>query len=270
MSSVNIHPTAIVHDGAELGEGVEIGPFCEVGPKVVLGDNVRLHGRSSVHGETVLGEQCEVFPNAVIGCRGQSIGSKDEPGTGVVVGPRTVFREFVSVHAGLPHGSKITRIGADCYFMTYSHAGHDCQIGDKCVFANAAEIGGHCHLGDQVWVGGVVAVHQFTEIGEHAFVAGGAIVVSDIIPFAVVEGNRAHLAGLNVKGLSRRGFSRDDIRTIRRAYKALFEPDADDTPFADRIDPVAQQFAGNPHVEKMIAFLKKDRSRPLCVAEKRH
>lgn len=267
MSATQIHPSAVIHDGAELGEGVEIGPFCEVGPKVVLGDGVRLHGRVTVMGETVLGEKCELFPGVVLGCRGQSIGAKDEPGTGLVVGARTVFREFSNVHAGLPHGAKVTRIGSDCFFMAYSHAGHDCQIGNHCVFANAVEIGGHCVLGNHVWIGGVVALHQFTEIGEHAFVAGGSIVVSDILPYAMVQGNRAHLSGLNVKGLSRRGFSREDIRTIRRAYKALYD-EVGDVAFAERVDAVAREFEGNPHVGKMVAFLKKKRSRPLCTTER--
>ncbi|MCI4646322.1 MAG: acyl-ACP--UDP-N-acetylglucosamine O-acyltransferase [Hyphomonadaceae bacterium] len=262
MNEPRIHPSSVIHEGAEIGEGVEIGPFCEVGPQVVLGARVRLHGRVTIMGETILGEDCEVFPGAVLGCRGQSLGAKDEPGTGLVVGPRTVFREFSSVHAGLVHGRKITRIGSDCYFMTYAHAGHDCQIGNHCVFANAAEIGGHCLVGDHVWMGGVVAIHQFSEIGDHAFVAGGAIVVSDVIPFGIVAGNRAQLTGLNVKGMTRRGFSREDIRIIRRAYKMLFEGEG---AFADRLEATVQAFQGAPHVTQVLDFIRKDRSRALCL-----
>lgn len=266
MSSVRIHPSAVVHEGAQIGDGVEIGPFCEVGPKVILSDGVRLHGRSTVMGETELGEQCELFPGAVLGGRGQSLGAKDEPGTGLVVGPRTVFRECTSVHAGLPHGDRITRIGADCYFMAYSHAGHDCQIGDHCVFANAVEIGGHCRLGHHVWIGGMVAVHQFSEIGDHAFIAGGSIIVADIVPFAMAVGNRAHLSGLNVKGLTRRGFARSDIRTIRRAYKMIFESEG---AFAERVERARAAFAGEPYVKQMLDFIDKERPRPLCTAEQK-
>lgn len=262
--SVSIHPSAVVHPGAQLGEGVEIGPFCEVGPNVILGDRVKLHGRSTVMGSTVLGEDCELFPGAVLGHRAQSIGAKEDPGTGLHVGARTVFREHTSVHAGQLRDEPITRVGEDCFFMAYSHAGHDCQIGRGCVFANACEVGGHVKVGDNVWMGGVVAIHQYTQIGEQAFIAGGAIVVSDVIPFATVTGNRAHLSGLNINGLKRRGFSREDMRELRAAYKLIFEGEGG---FAQRVAEAAKLYADSANVMKIINFIQKDRPRALCLPE---
>lgn len=262
--SVTIHPMAVVHPRAELGTGVEIGPFCEVGPNVQLGDRVKLHGRSTVMGATVLGEDCELYPGAVLGHRAQSVGAQEDPGTGLHVGARTVFREHTSVHAGQLKDEPITRVGSDCFFMAYSHAGHDCQIGNNCVFANACEVGGHVKVGDHVWMGGVVAIHQFTHIGEQAFIAGGAIVVSDVIPFATVTGNRAHLSGLNFNGLKRRGFDKCDLKAMRTAYKFIFEGEG---AFADRVSEAATRFDGNPHAMKIIDFIRKDRPRALCMPE---
>lgn len=261
-----IHPSAVIHDGAELGEGVEIGPFCEVGPHVRLGANVKLHGRVSIIGRTVLDEGCEVFPGAVIGGRAQSIGSKDHPDTGVHIGPRTVLREIVTIHAGLPGHRGVTRVGADCYFMHTSHIGHDGLVGDKCVIANGVQIGGHCTIGNNVWFGGVVAVHQFTHIGDHAFVSGGAILVGDLVPFSVAIGNRARLSGLNVKGLKRRGFDRADLRLLREAYQLLFEQA--DLPFADRLALARERYVDAPLARQMVDFVDNPaRSRPLCLPD---
>jgi UDP-N-acetylglucosamine acyltransferase len=263
--SACVHPSSVVHDGAVFGEGVEVGPFCEVGPKVVLGDRVRLHGRVTIMGDTQLGDDCELFPGAVLGHRAQSIGSQEVPGTGLRVGARTVFREHTSVHAGTLKDSAVTHVGSDCYFMAYSHAGHDCQIGNHCVFANACEVGGHVKIGDHVWMGGSVAIHQFTHIGTQAFIAGGAIVVSDVIPFTIAVGNRAHLGGLNLNGLKRRGFSKADMKGMRAGYKAIFSET--DQPFAARVSAAAERFADDRNVMAMIEFILKDRSRPLCLPD---
>lgn len=264
--SASIHPSAVIHDGAILGEGVEIGPFCEVGPHVRLGDGVKLHGRATIIGRTSLGEGCEVFPGAVIGGRAQSIGSSDHPDTGVEIGARTVLREQVTIHAGLPGHRGITRVGSDCYFMHTSHIGHDGLMGNKCVIANGVQIGGHCTVGDNVWFGGVVAVHQFTHIGDHAFVSGGAILVGDLIPFAVGLGNRAELSGLNVKGLKRRGFNRDDLAGLRAAYQLFFG--RGEMTFAERLAVAREQYTGTSPARQIVDFIDNpDRSRPLCLPD---
>lgn len=262
--TAQVHASSVVHEEARLGEGVVIGPFCEVGPGVVLKDRVKLHGRVTLMGSVELGEDAEVFPGAVLGGRAQSLGSKEDPDTGVIIGARTIIRESVTIHAGMPSARRFTRVGDDCYFMAYSHAGHDCSIGNKNVFANSVQMAGHITTGEHVWAGGAAAIHQFTEIGDHAFVAGGAILVADVIPFGMVAGNRASLQGLNVRGLTRRGFTRDDLHRLRRVYKAVFEGEG---AFADRLDAARENASDDSHVQKLVDFISADRRRPLCLPE---
>ncbi|MEL6287036.1 MAG: acyl-ACP--UDP-N-acetylglucosamine O-acyltransferase, partial [Pseudomonadota bacterium] len=221
--TVKVHPLANVERGAELGRSVEIGPFCHVGANVTIGDGTRLFPHATVMGHTRLGEDCELHPYAIVGNAPQVMGYVPDAYSRLEVGDRTVFRENASAHTGSPSGSGISRIGSDCYFMTNVHIGHDCQLGDHCVIASGAGLAGHVTFGHHVWVGGYSAFHQHTHVGAHAFIGGGAIVVGDVIPFGTVVGNRAALTGINVKGLLRRGFSRDRIRAMRRGYKTLFE-----------------------------------------------
>lgn len=260
--SATVHPSAIVHPGADLGEGVEIGPFCEVGPNVVLEAGVRLHARASVIGHTRLGEGCELFEGAVLGGLPQILGERSSPDARLVVGPRGVFREHTTVSTGSSRHSGLTQIGADAFLMQGTHIGHDCRLGDHCVLANGVMVGGHVVLGDQVWIGGMAALHQFTHVGDHAFIAGGAIVVGDVVPFGAVVGNRAALSGLNLTGLKRRGFDRARLHTLRRAYKALFEAPG---PFSERVDTVRREFPGAQDVADLLAFIEDPaRTRELC------
>ncbi len=264
MSAAQIHPTAIVHDGAEIGAGCQIGPFCEVGPLTELGEGCVLHARSSVIGATRLGRNCVLHSGAIVGGGPQSIGFEPDASSRLTIGEGCVFREFSSVHTGLPAFGGITRIGERCYFMQGAHAGHDCQFGDDCVLANSAVVGGHCVVGNRVWMGGTVAVHQFTEIGDNAFIGGGSILVGDVIPFGIVSGNRARLRGLNITGLKRRGFSREQIHRLRAVYRALFETDGD---ICARVAGAAAQFAGHEDAMSMIDFVGAKRKRPLCLPD---
>ncbi|MEL6569133.1 MAG: acyl-ACP--UDP-N-acetylglucosamine O-acyltransferase [Pseudomonadota bacterium] len=263
--TAKVHPSSVVHDGAQIGTGVEIGPFCEIGAGAVLSDGVKLHGRVTLTGAVHLGEQVEVFSGAALGGRAQSIGSKDAPDTGVVVGARSVLRECVTIHAGLPDHNRYTRLGEDCYMMAYCHLGHDCDIGDNNVMANCVQYAGHIKTGRHVWAGGSAAVHQFTEIGDYAFVGGGAILVEDVIPFGMVAGNRASLQGLNIRGLTRRGFTRSDLHEVRRAYKAIFQGSGT---LLERMQRAEIDFSGNSNVSQLLEFIRKDRKRPLCLPER--
>lgn len=260
--NAKVHPSAIVHSGAELGDGVEIGPFCEVGPNVVLEAGVRLRARASVLGHTRLGEGCELFEGAVLGGLPQILGEQSSPDARLVVGPRGTFRENVTVSTGSPRHTGLTEIGADAYFMESVHIGHDCRLGARSVLANGVKLAGHVVLGDQVWIGGMAALHQFTHVGDHAFIAGGAIVVGDVVPFGAVVGNRAVLTGLNLTGLKRRGFDRARLHTLRRAFKALFDGPGQ---FADRVETVRRDFPDAPDVTALLTFIEDPaRTRDLC------
>ena len=260
-----IHPSSIIHDGAEIGTGVEIGPFCEIGSDVTLEDGVRVHSHVRIGGRTRLGEACEAHSGVVLGEPPQILGLAPSPEARLEIGPRCTLREYVTAHVGSPDHGGVTRIGADCFLMVGVHVGHDCRIGEKCVIANNVAIAGHVHLGEQVWIGGQAAIHQFTEIADHAFIAGGAILVGDVPPFTMAAGNHARLSGLNVNGLKRRGFSREDMKTLRAAYRMVF---AGEGTFDERAEAVATQFADSALAMQLVDFVRADRKRPLCLPDR--
>ncbi|MEM5517479.1 acyl-ACP--UDP-N-acetylglucosamine O-acyltransferase [Henriciella sp. AS95] len=264
MTQANIHPTAIVEDGAQLGQGVTIGAFAYVGPKVTLADGCHIHERATVMGQTELGADVEVYPGAVIGCAPQILGFKDDGTSRVTIGARTILRENVTVHGGSPAHGGLTSVGEDCLLMVNSHIAHDCHVGNKCVFANGVQVGGHIVIGDQVWMGGLAAIHQFCRIGRHSFVGGGAIVVADVIPYGSVIGNHAHLAGLNIVGMKRRGFSRKSIHDLRAAYRMLF---AKEGTFSERVTDAEETYGDCPELVEVIEFIRSGKSRSLCLPE---
>lgn len=260
-----IHPTAIVEDGAEIGEGVEIGPYAFVGCHVTLGAGVRLFHHASVVGRTRLGAGCEVHPFAHIGGDPQILGLKPGPAR-TEIGENCIFREHSTIHGGSPSGRGSTQIGSGCFFMTGTHVGHDGRVGNKCVFANNAILAGHVTLGDQVWLGGHSAVHQFVRIGDHAFLGGGGILVDDLVPFGSAVGNHAELAGVNVNGLKRRGFSRSDMAEIRKVYTELFEGEGT---FSERLRELQAHHADRALARQILDFAAAEAKRPLCRPRRR-
>ena len=259
-AAATIHPKAHVAEGARLGAGVEIGPWCVVGPEVVLGDNVRLTSNVVIEGRTTVGEGCVVHPFAVLGGPPQHLAHKGEP-TELVIGARNTIREHVTMNSGTVAGGSVTIVGSNGLFMTGSHVAHDCRVGDHVVFANNATLGGHVTVGDFVFLGGLSAVHQHTRVGRYSFIGGLAPVTKDVIPYALV-GNDASLEGMNLVGLKRRGFSRDVIVDLRTAFRLLFAPEGT---FGERLEDVARVFARSDEVMEIVAFIRSDANRPLCM-----
>jgi UDP-N-acetylglucosamine acyltransferase len=256
-----VHPTALVHEGAKLGAGVEIGPFCIVGPDVTLERGVRLLSHVVVEGVTTLGDDCVVHPFANLGGPPQHLAYKGEP-TRLIVGPRNMIREHVTFHTGTAEGRGVTTIGSDALYMVGPHVAHDCIVGDKVTLAKGATLGGHVQMADYVFMGGLAAVHQFSRVGRYAFIGGLAAVTKDVIPFGSVWGNHAHLEGLNLVGLKRRGFARDTINDLRAAYRLLF---AEEGTFQERIDDVARAYPKSAEVMEIVDFIRADANRPLCL-----
>jgi UDP-N-acetylglucosamine acyltransferase len=155
----------------------------------------------------------------------------------------------------------VTRVGDNCLFMVGAHVAHDCQIGDHVILVNNATLGGHVIVEDHAILGGLSAVHQFVRIGRHAMIGGMSGVERDVIPYGLVMGDRARLNGLNIIGMQRRGFSRDDIQGLRSAYNCLF---GDEGTLSERVDLVAKRFAGIGPVDELIAFIRADSSRAIC------
>lgn len=256
-----IHATAIVAPGARLGDDVEVGPFCIIGEHAVIGTRTRLANNVVIEGHTEIGEDCVIHAFAVLGGAPQHLAYRGEP-TRLVVGDRNVIREYVTMHIGTPGGRGITTVGDDGFFMAQAHVAHDCIVRNKVVLAHAATLGGHVVVDDFAIVGGLAAVHQYSRIGRHVNIGGLAAVTKDVIPFGSVWGNHAHLEGLNLVGLKRRGFSREVINDLRAAYRLLF---ADEGTFQERIEDVSRVFAGSSEVMEIIDFIRAEASRPLCL-----
>ncbi len=259
--SVTIHPTAIVHEGARLGDGVSVGPYCIVGPQVVLKERVELKSHVVIDGITEIGADTVIHPFACLGGPPQHLAHKGEP-TRLVVGDRNLVREHVIMHAGTTQGGGVTTVGNDCMFMAHSGIAHDCHVGNNVILANVASVGGHVHIGDYVFLGGSCAVHQFARLGRYCFVGGGAVVTKDVIPYGSVWGNHARLEGLNLVGLKRRGFTREQILSLRTAYRMMF---AEEGTFQERLDDVLENFAEVSQVVEIVKFIREDSTRPICL-----
>ena len=253
-----IHPTAIIEPGAEIAAGARIGPYCHVGPKVVLGEEVELLSHVVVAGRTSIGAGTRIFPFASIGHRPQDLKYAGED-SALVIGRRNVIREHVTVNPGTAGGGMLTQIGDGCLFMVGVHVGHDCRLGDNVIMANNATLAGHVVVGDYAAFGGLSAVHQFVRIGQHAYVGGVTGVERDVIPFGLVMGDRARLAGLNMVGLQRRGFSREDIQALRNAYQMIFE-DGNGT-LAERVEAAAARYGEVKPVRDLVDFMRADNAR---------
>ncbi|AJD52206.1 UDP-N-acetylglucosamine acyltransferase [Thalassospira sp. MBR-102] len=255
-----VHPTAIVEDGAQIGQDVEIGPYCVVGPQAVLGDRVKLHSHVVVAGITSIGEDSTIFPFASVGHAPQDLKFKNEPSR-LIIGKRNKIREGATLNPGTEGGGMETTIGDDCLFMAGAHVGHDCHIGNHCILVNNGTLAGHVMVDDFAIVGGLSAVHQFVRIGKHAMIGGMTGVESDIIPYGSVIGNRAYLSGLNLVGLKRRGFDRETIHALRKAYRLLF---AQEGTLAERVEEVSKDFEDVGPVMEIITFLKAESMRSVC------
>lgn len=261
--AATIHPSAQVDSRAVIGDGVEIGPLCIVGPDVKLGNKVKLISQVNLAGNTDIGAECELYPFVSMGHPPQDFKHKGAP-VSIRIGERNVFRELVNVHPGSDAGRTETSIGNDNYFMVGTHLAHEGQVGNNVVISNGAQIGGAVTIGDHAILGGLCAVHQHTRIGAHAFVGGMATVTADVIPYGSVVGNTAHLAGLNIIGLKRRGFDRKSIRDLRSAYRLLFAPEGT---FAERLNDTAELYREHELVMDIVQFIQAHNKRPLCMPQ---
>jgi UDP-N-acetylglucosamine acyltransferase len=216
-----IHQTAIVDPAARIGANVEIGPYSIIGPNVEIGDGTRIGPHVVIEGHTRIGRDNEIFQFCSIGAVPQDKKYDDEE-TRLEIGDRNTIREYCSFNVGTSQDAGVTRMGSDNWVMAYVHVAHDCQVGDHTIFANNATLAGHVHVGDWAILGGFTGVHQFVRVGAHSFCGVGTVLLQDLPPFVTVSGNPASPHGINSEGLKRRGFSADDIRVIKRAYKSLY------------------------------------------------
>jgi UDP-N-acetylglucosamine acyltransferase len=263
---MKIHATALVALGAELADDVEIGAYCTIGDRVTLAAGVRLHSHVVLEGQTQIGEGSEIFPFAILGAPPQHAAYKPTDPVRLVVGARNLIREHVTMNGGSSVGRGVTRIGNDGTFYVGAHVGHDCIVGDHVTLTNSATLAGHVIVGDYVILGGISAVLQRSRLGRHAFVGGMAGVNGDVIPYGMVWGNHARLEGLNLVGLKRRGFSREQINALRAGFRALFGHGG--RLFSERVEAVASEFAHSPEVLEIVDFIRAEPTRPLILPER--
>jgi UDP-N-acetylglucosamine acyltransferase len=254
-----IDPTARVAAGARIGESVEIGPYCLVGPQAELQRGVRLIAHVNVAGATTIGEESIVYPFSSLGTPPQSVHYRGGA-TKLVIGAKCDLREGVTMNTGTEAGGGVTRVGDRCSFMVGCHIGHDCRVGNDVTFANNVVLGGHVSVDDNTFLGGHVAIHQFVRIGEGVMMAGMSAARDDIIPFGFALGQTGALVGLNIVGLRRRGVTRTQMHSLRRAYRSLFFVDGR---LVERIEAIARDFADDPLVGKIVAFVRAGGKRPL-------
>lgn len=246
-----IDPRAVVSAKAELAPDVSVGAFAVIGDGVTIGARTVVGPHAIVNGPTSIGEDNRIFQFASIGDAPQDKKYKGEP-TRLEIGHRNVFREFCTMNRGTTHDEGVTRIGDDNLFMAYTHVAHDCRVGSRIVMSNCATLGGHVHLGDWVIMGGFSGVHQFTKVGAHAFIANNAAVTRDVPPFIMAVGQPAQPHSINSEGLKRRGFTEQQIRNLRNAYKVLYRSDLR---LEEAVERLKEMAASQPEVGELVAFI---------------
>ncbi len=247
--SVKIHKQAVVDPKAEIGENCEVGPFCTIGANVKIGDGTKLDSHVVVDGHTTIGEECSIFPFATIGVQSQDQKYVPDTVTYCEIGSNNIFREFVSIHSGTAEGSK-TVVGNNNAFLAHAHVAHNCIIGDHVVLSHSATVGGHVHVGDYANLGGLCAIHQYCTVGEVAMVAGCSAVRQDVLPYTIAEGTpNARMRVVNRVGMQRAGYSEEQIRDVRRAFRTLF---VNDMVFAEAIKTVKRDLGHLDYIRNML------------------
>ncbi len=246
-----IHPTALIDRTASIDNDVEVGAYTVIGPDVTIASGCIVGPHVVIEGPTTIGRDNHIFQFASIGAAPQDLKYQGEP-TRLEIGERNSFRENCTINRGTTKDQLVTRIANDNLFMAGSHVGHDCVIGSHCVFANYATLGGHVELGDWVHMGGFSGIHQFCKVGAHAFIANNTAVTRDVPPYVMAVGRPAEPHSVNAEGLKRRGFTAEQIRNIRDAYKVLYRSGLK---LAEALEQLEQRASAQPELAAFVAFL---------------
>lgn len=253
-----ISDRAYVHPDAKLGSGVTVGPFAYIAADVVIGDDCWIGPNAVIHDGARIGKGCKIHTAASISCLPQDL-KFDGEYTITEIGDYNDIRECVTISRGTSSRGK-TVVGSHNLLMAYVHVAHDDVVGSHCVIANRVSLAGEVEVGDWAVIGGHAAVHQWVKIGAHSMIQGGAMVSKDIPPFATVGGEPVHFAGVNKLGLSRRGFTPEQISAIWSMSKLIFGGDYD---FATACDKVEAEFAQSADRDLLLNFIRESK-RGVC------
>jgi UDP-N-acetylglucosamine acyltransferase len=246
-----IHSSAIIEPSAKIGNNVSIGPLCYIGADVEIGDDTIIESHVVVKGPTRIGKGNHIFQFASVGEGCQDKKYAGEP-TELHIGDNNVIRECVTIHRGTIQDLSKTVIGSGNLFMAYVHVAHDCVIGNNNILANNATLAGHVHLGDWCILAGFTGVHQFCHIGSHSFCSISSIIVKDVPPYVMAAGQTAEPRGLNSEGLKRRGFSKEAMIEIKRAYKTIYRCSLTTSEALEALTEVSKTY---PEVKLMTDFI---------------
>ncbi|MEX0951520.1 MAG: acyl-ACP--UDP-N-acetylglucosamine O-acyltransferase [Gammaproteobacteria bacterium] len=217
-----IHPTAVIDDSARIAANISVGAYSVIGAGVEIAAGTEIGSHVVLQGPTRIGRDNRIFQFSSIGADPQDKKYSADEDSFLEIGDGNTIREFCSINRGTAHGGGITRLGNQNWIMAYVHIAHDCIIGNSNTFANNATLAGHVTIDDHITLGGFTGVHQFCHIGSYSFAAISAVVVKDVPPYMMVAGNTAKPHGLNNEGLKRHGFSSEELKQLRRAYRLLY------------------------------------------------
>ena len=257
-----IHQSSVIDSKAKISKNVKGGPFCYIGSGVQLEENVELISNVHLEGNTKIGNGTRIFPFASIGTQPQDLKFNNEKNS-ITIGNNNTIREYVTINPGTEGGGSQTIIGNNCLFMISSHVAHDCKIGNNVIIANNVPLGGHVTIEDSVVIGGNSAVQQFTRIGRLAMIGGMTGVLKDVIPFGLSIGNRNYLQGLNLIGLRRKKYENQKIMGLDSAYKEIFSSKN----LHENLSKINGEYKDNELVKEVIAFIEKDKKRPICLPQ---
>lgn len=252
-TSALVHPTAIVEDGAILAANVKVGAFSYIEKNVEIGEGTEILSHVVIKGPTKIGRDNKIFQFASVGEACQDLKYAGEP-TRLEIGDRNTIRESVTIHRGTVQDKSLTKVGNDNLFMINAHVAHDCVVGNHCIFANNATLAGHVTVNDYAIVGGMSAIHQFCTIGQHAMLGGGSIVVQDVPPYVMAQGNHCAPFGINIEGLKRRGFEKESIKAIRAVYKILYRAGVT---LDDAKGQIKEMAKGEPALKLFVEFFER-------------
>ncbi len=247
----DIHSSAVIGPKADLSPGVKIGPYSTIGDRVSIGADTEIGAHVVIEGHTRIGERNIIYPFSSIGTPPQDVGYRGED-TRLIMGDDNVVREYVTINRATTKEEWKTVIGNHAYLMAYSHVAHDCLLGDHVIMTNGATLGGHVTIGEYAILGAFLAVQQFVRIGAHAFLGAKSGIDRDVPPFMITAGPRAKLYGVNQKGLIRRGFSRQSIDVLKKAYRIIWR---ENRRFDEGIKQARAELEPLPELEMLLDFL---------------
>ncbi len=228
-----------------------ISPLAYVSPKAQIGKNVTIDAFAYIDDNVILGDNCHVFPNAVIGCVPQDLKFRGEE-TYTVIGDNCVLREFVTIHRGTASKGK-TVVGNNNLIMAYCHVAHDCILHDNIIMSNATQLAGEVEVDDFAIIGGGTLVHQFSHIGSHCMIQGGSKINKDIPPYVIAAREPIAYCGINSVGLNRRGFTPEQIHTIQETYRLIYNSGMIVSQALERIDA---EIPASPERDLILSFVR--------------